>query len=133
MIEFSISTRKKTEFIEITGRVQEGVQKSGVREGHCIIYCPHTTAAVFSSENADGGKILQDLSNALECFAPKSARYRHNDGNAHSHLKAAVLGNSKTVLVQNGALVLGTWEGLFLAEFDGPRNRKLLVQIVKNP
>ncbi len=130
MSEFSISTRKKTGFIEITEQVQELVSKSGVLEGICIVYCPHTTASILSQENADGGAILEDLSELLNRLVPENKPYQHSDGNAHAHLKAALLGNSKTLLVQGGKLVLGRWEGLFLGEFDGPRERRLLVQIV---
>lgn len=128
--ELMIRTAKKTEFVEITGPIQERVQKSEVKEGYCLLYCPHTTTAVLSQENADGGSILQDLEELLERMAPEKKNYHHNDGNAHAHLKASLFGNNKTILIHNFRLVLGTWEGIFLGEFDGPRERRLLVQIV---
>lgn len=128
--ELTIRTRQKTEFVEITQQVQELVQKSEVKEGYCLLCLPHTTAAILSQENADSGNILRDLEELLERLVPEKKQYRHSDGNAHAHLKASLLGNSKTILIHNHWLVLGTWEGIFLGEFDGPRERKLLVQMI---
>lgn len=96
----------------------------------CIVYCPHTTAGVLTNENADGGAVWKDIQEMLEKIAPEAKKYHHDDGNAHAHLKTALIGNSKTVLVQNKQLVLGIWEGVYLAEFDGPKKRRVLVQAI---
>jgi secondary thiamine-phosphate synthase enzyme len=128
--ECVVRTNRETEFVEITGIIQECVEKSGVREGIGFLYLPHVTAAFLSQENADGGRILQDLEELLERMVPKNKTYHHSDGNAHAHLKASLFGNNKTILIHKGALVLGAWEGIFLGEFDGPRERRLLIQIV---
>ncbi len=106
--ELVIRTAQKTEFVEITQPAQEFVEKSGAKKGYCLLYCPHTTTAVLSQENADGGNILQDLEELLERMAPEKKNYHHNDGNAHAHLKASMFGNSKTIFIHNFKLVLGT-------------------------
>ncbi|MBU0636463.1 secondary thiamine-phosphate synthase enzyme YjbQ [Candidatus Micrarchaeota archaeon] len=133
MFELNLKTHKKTEFIEITDSLQELVQKSMVKEGHLFVYTQHTTAAILSNENANGGAIWKDIGEALEKIAPQEKEYHHDDGNAHSHIKGALIGNSKTFFIHQGQIVLGTWEGIYLAEFDGPRqNRRILVKITES-
>jgi len=110
--------------IDITKRVAEAVRASGVQEGLCFIYVPHTTAGVTINENADPS-VREDILACLERLAPAAARYRHAEGNADAHIKASLVGSSASVIVEGGKLVLGTWQGIFLCEFDGPRNRKV--------
>jgi len=128
LIEIPVKSGKRNELIDVTNQVQEAVAKSGVNEGICVIYCPHTTAAITINENADFD-VKRDIIDALEKLVPENAGYKHAEGNSDSHIKAALMGNSRTILVQSERLILGTWEGIFFAEFDGPRDRKLLISI----
>jgi len=127
---FQVRTSKKTEFIDITHSVQEAIQKSGVEEGVCFIFVPHTTAAITINENADPS-VSQDIVMELNMIVPLEDRYRHREGNSPAHIKASLLGSSETVFVESGRLVLGTWQGIFFCEFDGPRNRKVHVKVIK--
>jgi secondary thiamine-phosphate synthase enzyme len=122
-------TRARVEFKDVTGLIQRLVAESGVQSGTCFVFVPHTTAAVLINENADPG-LRTDLDNFLKQLAPRDKDYRHDDGNCDAHLKAAVIGCSKSLLIENGRLVLGTWQGVYLCEFDGPRRRELRVKIV---
>jgi secondary thiamine-phosphate synthase enzyme len=122
-------TRARVEFKDLTGLIQKLVADSGVQSGTCFVFVPHTTAAVLINENADPG-LRTDLDNFLKQLAPRDKDYRHNDGNCDAHLKAALIGCSKSLLIENGRLVLGTWQGVYLCEFDGPRRRELRVKIV---
>jgi len=124
-----IETRARVEFQDITGLIQKLVEESGVQQGTCFVFVPHTTAAVLINENYDPG-LQRDLDNFLKQLAPHDRDYQHDDGNCDAHLKAAVIGNSKSLLVENGRLVLGRWQGVFFCEFDGPRRRDLRVKIV---
>jgi secondary thiamine-phosphate synthase enzyme len=127
---FQVRTSKKTEFIDITHSVQEAIQKSGVEEGVCFIFVPHTTAAITINENADPS-VSQDIVMELNMIVPLEDRYRHREGNSPAHIKSSLLGSSETVFVESGRLVLGTWQGIFFCEFDGPRNRKVHVKVIK--
>ena len=122
-------TRARVEFKDVTSVIQKFVAESGVQSGTCFVFVPHTTAAVLINENADPG-LRTDLDNFLKQLAPRDKDYRHDDGNCDAHLKAAVIGCSKSLLIENGRLVLGTWQGVYLCEFDGPRRRELRVKIV---
>jgi len=126
--EIQIKSGKRIELIDVTGQLQEIVAKSKVKEGICVVYCPHTTAAVIITENADPS-VQHDVLKKLSELVPANAGYTHMEGNSDSHIKSAVIGNSRTILVQSGQLLLGAWEGAMFAEFDGPRTRKLLVSI----
>lgn len=128
--DFSVRTKKRIEFIDITAQVQRVVATSKIREGVCYIYIPHTTAAVTINENADPS-VVKDINMQLSKMVPAGAGYAHLEGNADSHVKASLLGTSETVLVANGRLVLGTWQGIYFAEFDGPRSRQVLVNILE--
>lgn len=128
--EIAVKSGKRSELIDITPLVQEAVAKSGVKEGLCVVYCPHTTAAITINENADPD-VKRDILKALEKLVPENAGYLHAEGNSDAHIKVALMGNSRTVLVKGGKLLLGRWEGLMLAEFDGPRERKLFVKIAE--
>ena len=124
-----IETQMRVEFKDITGLVQKVVTESGVQEGTCFLFVPHTTAAILINENDDSA-LQKDLDNFLKALAPRDANYHHNDGNCDSHLKAAVIGNSKSLLVEGGRLILGRWQGVFFCDFDGPRRRELKIKVV---
>ena len=125
----SIKTRSRIEFQNVTRAVQEVVDSSHIESGVCHLFVPHTTTAVILNEQADPS-VVEDIAAQLEAIAPQHGDYRHSEGNAPAHIKAALLGSSETVLVEDGRLVLGTWQGIFFCEFDGPRRRNLLVKIV---
>ncbi len=125
-----ISTKKRVEFIDITSRVKTAIQTDGIKEGLCVVFCPHTTAALTINENADPS-VRKDIINHLEKIVPYSREYTHLEGNADAHIKASLLGSSLTVIVKEGMLVLGTWQGIYFCEFDGPRTRKVYIQAVK--
>jgi len=127
--ELSLSTRKRVEFVHITAEVQRTVRDSGVASGTCIVYVPHTTAGVTINENADPD-VRRDIAVQLERMVPRQGAYHHMEGNADAHIKASLLGSSVTVLIEDGALVLGTWQGIFFCEFDGPRSRRVHVKVV---
>jgi len=127
---FQVRTSKKTEFIDITRSVQEVVKRTGVEEGICFIFIPHTTAAITINENADPS-VSQDILMELDKLVPFQDRYQHIEGNSPSHIKASLIGCSQTVLVESGKLALGTWQGIFFCEFDGPRSRKVHIKVMK--
>ena len=124
-----VETHARVEFKDITDLIQKVVSESGVQSGTCFLFVPHTTAALLINENDDPG-LQRDLDNFLKLLAPRERDYHHNDGNCDAHLKAAVIGNSKSLLVENGRLILGRWQGVFLCEFDGPRRRDLRIKVV---
>ena len=126
---FQVKTSIQTEFIDITRSVQEAVEKTGLEDGICIIFIPHTTAAVTINENADPS-VVQDILMELNKIVPFNDQYRHMEGNSPAHIKASLLGCSQTVFVESGKLVLGTWQGIFFCEFDGPRDRKVHVKVI---
>ena len=126
---FSVSTRSRNQMIDITSRVHSVVGESGIKDGDVIIYCPHTTAGITINENADPdvpGDILLTLS---ELIPQHRAGYRHSEGNADAHCKSSIIGCSRQVLIKDGDMQLGTWQGIFFCEFDGPRSRKVYVQV----
>jgi secondary thiamine-phosphate synthase enzyme len=126
---FEVRTSTQTEFIDITRSVQEAVKKTGVKDGICIIYIPHTTAAVTINENADPS-VIHDILMELNKIVPFKDPYHHMEGNSPAHIKSSLVGCSGTVFVESGKLVLGTWQGIFFCEFDGPRNRKVHVKVI---
>ncbi|NHV98301.1 MAG: YjbQ family protein [Thaumarchaeota archaeon] len=125
-----VSSTSRQQFIDITDRVEGVVNKSGVKNGVCFLYVPHTTAGITINENADPS-VVTDIIETLERVIPLDGRYRHLEGNAHAHIKSSILGHSACVLIEDGRLMLGTWQGVFLCEFDGPRRRKVLVKIIE--
>jgi len=127
---FQVRTSAQTEFIDITRSVQEAVKKTEIEDGFCIVFIPHTTAAVTINENADPS-VVHDMVMALNKIVLFQDQYRHLEGNSPAHIKASLVGCSETVFVESGKLVLGTWQGIFFCEFDGPRNRKVHVRVVK--
>jgi secondary thiamine-phosphate synthase enzyme len=114
--------------IDITDRIAEDVRKSGIKDGTCHLFTLHTTAAITINENADPD-VPRDILAALDRLIPLSDHYRHAEGNAAAHIKASLFGASQTVFIEDGRLVLGTWQSLFFCEFDGPRTRKVLVRL----
>ncbi|MCD6406011.1 MAG: YjbQ family protein [Planctomycetes bacterium] len=128
METFTVSTGRKCAFIDITATVAETVAQSGIRDGIVVVFVPHTTAGVTINENADPA-VKSDILAHLDDAVPQSSRYTHMEGNSPAHIKASMMGSSVTVLLQDGALVLGVWQGIYLCEFDGPRTRKVHVEI----
>ena len=127
---FQVKSSARTQFIDITHSVEEAVQKSGVKEGVCFIFAPHTTAAVTINENADPS-VTQDILMMVNRVIPYDSVYQHIEGNSAAHIKSSLIGCSKTVFVESGKLALGTWQGIFFCEFDGPKTRKVYVKVVK--
>lgn len=123
----TVKSDKRTQFIDVTGQVQEAVRAAGVSEGLCYVFVPHTTAAVTINENADPS-VPSDILMVVNAMVPWDADYRHMEGNSPAHVKSTLVGASETIAVENGKLVLGTWQGIFFCEFDGPRTRKLHIR-----
>jgi secondary thiamine-phosphate synthase enzyme len=123
-----VRTGSKTEFVDLTARVQQAVADSGVTEGLCHIFVPHTTAAVTINENADPS-VKTDILMVLNKIISDREPYRHLEGNSPAHIKASLVGPQLSVFVSQGRLVLGTWQGIFFCEFDGPRQRRVLVKV----
>ena len=115
--------------IDITGQVETSVREAGVRQGDVVVFCPHTTAGITINENADPD-VVHDILLALDEVVPRSnSRFRHSEGNSDAHCKSSLVGASVQVLVKDGSLVLGTWQALYFCEFDGPRSRRVIVQV----
>ena len=126
---FSISTKQRNQMIDITAQVRSFVSQSGITNGDAIVYCPHTTAAITINENADPS-VPHDILLTLEELLPHHRPgYRHSEGNSDAHCKSSLLGCSEQILIKDKSLDLGTWQGIFFCEFDGPRSRRVIVQI----
>ena len=129
MEEFSVATHKTCCVVDITAKVQEIVKNSGQKQGRVIVFVPHTTAGVTINENADPS-VGHDILAQLDIMVPlRQPHYHHTEGNSAAHIKASLMGSSITVLIQGGKLLLGTWQGIFLGEFDGPRTRRVWVEL----
>ncbi len=126
--EISVPTSTRAQFIDVTRQVAAELTKSGVKNGICYVYVPHTTAGITINENADPD-VVTDLLATLEKLVPVHGNYRHAEGNSDAHLKASMMGFSQMIPVIDGRLALGTWQGIYFCEFDGPRGRKMLVGI----
>jgi secondary thiamine-phosphate synthase enzyme len=126
----SVQTNHRTELLDLTPRVQEVVKNSGVNEGLCHVFVPHTTAALTINENADPS-VKADILMVLNKVISDREPYRHQEGNSPAHIKASLMGPNLTILVSQGRLILGTWQGIFFCEFDGPRSRRLHVKVVQ--
>jgi secondary thiamine-phosphate synthase enzyme len=126
--EIAVSTGSRVQFLDVTSRVADEISRSNVKSGVCYLYVPHTTAAVAINENADPD-VTADLTSGLEKLAPASGNYLHAEGNSDAHIKASLVGFSGIVPVIGGKLALGTWQGIYFCEFDGPRRRKFLIGI----
>lgn len=127
--ELGVSTRSRTQMLDVTGQVQTVVRDSGIRNGDVVVFCPHTTAAITINENADPA-VVHDMLMVFDEVIPRShPGYRHDEGNSDAHCKSSLVGCSEQVLVKDGTLTLGTWQGIYFCEFDGPRSRKVIVQV----
>ena len=124
----TVKTNSTTQFLDITSEVEQAVSKSSMRDGWCMLYVPHTTAAVTINESADPS-VRADILMVLNDIIPWKAAYRHLEGNSPAHIKSSLVGASEIVVVEKGRLVLGTWQGIFFCEFDGPRTRKLHLRL----
>lgn len=129
MTTFTVTSRLRNEMIDITSEVEQVVKQAGVQSGVCYVHVPHTTAAVTVNENADPD-VPHDILSALSRVFPKRGVYRHGEGNSDAHIKTSLVGSSVTVLIENGRLVLGTWQSVFFCEFDGPRTRKVHCKVI---
>ncbi len=125
--EFSIRTNQQVEFLKLTSQVQKLLDESGIQEGICQVYVPHTTAGITINEGADPD-VVRDMTMELNKIVPFEDGYRHAEGNSAAHIKASMMGPSVAVIIENGKLVLGTWQAIFFCEFDGPRTRRVLVR-----
>ncbi len=126
--KISIETHQDSEMILITNQIKEAVQKSKIQNGAVILFVPHTTAAITINENADPD-VKRDMLVGLENMVPRNQGFYHYEGNSHAHIKASIIGFDQTILVENGSLILGTWQGIYFFEFDGPRRRTLIIRI----
>ncbi|MBL7211320.1 MAG: YjbQ family protein [Desulfobacteraceae bacterium] len=127
-VTISVRTDSRIQMVDITASVQGEVSKAGVSDGICVVYVLHTTAGITINEGADPA-VCQDIIAKLNELVPPNAGYRHMEGNADSHIKASLMGSSVTLLVENGRLVLGTWQKIFFCEFDGPRSRRVYIKV----
>jgi len=130
LFQFSVPTSKFQEFVDITYLIKDAIDKSAIEEGIAVIYCPHTTAGITINENADPD-VVRDMIVTLDKVFPIKGDYRHFEGNSHAHLKSSYVGAEKTIIINDGMPILGTWQSVYFCEFDGPRNRKVFVKIIE--
>ena len=126
MKKISIKTTSRNEFIDITQDINKYVRQSGIEEGTCTVFIPHTTAGITVNENADPD-VRKDILNYLSRMVPRSEEFSHSEGNSDSHIKSSFMGCSKTFIINQSQIVLGTWQGIYFCEFDGPRNRNFYI------
>lgn len=124
-----VKTRSRTELVDITAQVRQAVESAGAQNGLCMVYVPHTTAAVTINESADPS-VKGDILKVLNQMVPWEADYRHLEGNSAAHIKTTLVGASELIAIEQGRLVLGTWQGIFFCEFDGPRSRKVHIRLM---
>ncbi len=124
-----LQTTARIQLIDITAQVKGILRNEGISAGIMVVFVPHTTCGVTINENADPS-VKEDITTLLSKLVPADGSYRHAEGNSDAHIKASLLGSSVTVIVESGALILGTWQGIFLAEFDGPRKRSILIKVI---
>ena len=132
LTKLSVNTSKHTQMLNITGMIQRCVEDSGVRSGVCTVFIPHTTAAVTINENADPD-VVRDFTMEINKLVPWEDGYQHMEGNSAAHLKASLIGFSQQIIVENGDLLLGTWQGIWFCEYDGPRRRSVWVKLTEDP
>jgi secondary thiamine-phosphate synthase enzyme len=128
--ELQVRTSSRVDLVDITHLVQKAVSEAKIKSGLCTVYVPHTTAGVTINENADPS-VKSDIIKELNKIIPFDDNYAHLEGNAAAHIKSTLTGCSETLLVEGGSLVLGTWQGIYFCEFDGPRNRKVMVKLIE--
>lgn len=131
MTTFQVKTTRRDDMVDITRQVSQAVQDSGIKDGLCTIFIPHTTAGITINENADPD-VVRDMIKALDKMVPWNDDYRHFEGNSAAHIKSSMMGFSQQVIVEGGQLVLGTWQGIYLCDYDGPRLRKVIVKTLGN-
>jgi len=129
MIKLEVSTPSRTSLVDITEQIEDAVKKSKVADGVCYLFVPHTTAGITINENADPS-VSADILMELNKLVPFEDKYQHTEGNSAAHIKSTLVGCSQVILIENGRLALGTWQGIFFCEFDGPRHRQVWVKIV---
>lgn len=130
MQKISIKTTRKNEFVDITESIRKFVEESGVKSGLCLVFCPHTTGAITMNENHDPA-IPGDLIYGLEKMSPNYNEYRHSEKNSDAHVKSSVVGQTMTFIIEDSKLLLGQWQDIYFAEFDGPRSREVWIKIIK--
>ena len=130
MQTIKLSTKSRDQFIDMTSEVQKIVNDSGIENGMCIVYCPHTTAAITINENADPS-VKSDLKQILNQMIPWENNYEHSEGNSAAHAKSSLFGCSETIIIKDSNLILGTWQGIFFCEFDGPRQRQAIIDLIE--
>ncbi|MBU5488599.1 secondary thiamine-phosphate synthase enzyme YjbQ [Clostridium sp. MSJ-8] len=128
-MEFTIRTTKRDEFIDIGYYVEEALEKSGIKNGIITVFVPHTTAGVTINEDADPD-VVRDLLWTLDNLVPERREYKHMEGNSHAHMKASIMGSSCNIIVEDGKMKLGTWQGIYFCEFDGPRTRRVYIKVM---
>lgn len=128
--KLAIQSTQKEELIDITDKVQEALEGLNCTDGVCIVYAPHTTAAITINENADPS-VVRDILYGLDKLVPQRGNYCHTEGNSPGHIKSSIIGCSKEILIENGRLVLGTWQGVYFCEFDGPRRRNVFIKTIE--
>ena len=124
----TVPTRSKTELVDISSEIEKIVEASGVKEGICWVFIPHTTAGITINEGADPS-VKRDILSRLDKLIPGAESYEHLEGNAPAHIKASIVGSSQTLIIENGKLLLGTWQSVYLCEFDGPRHREIIIKV----
>ena len=129
VFKFELKTDKKA-FYNVTSEVKKAIRESGVKEGICVVYCPHTTASITINENADAD-VQRDVNYALDRVFPRFAEFKHDEGNSDGHVKCSVIGASETLIITDGQPVLGRWQDVYFAEFDPPRSRNFYVKIIE--
>jgi len=129
MKTIDVRTSRSQEFLNITHEIRKAVQESGIKDGIVLVYVPHTTAAVTINEAADPD-VVRDIITTLNDMIPVHGNYHHSEGNSHAHIKSSMIGCSTRIIVKGGELILGTWQGIFFCEFDGPRSRHVHVEVI---
>ena len=130
MLKIEIKTSARTDLVDITRKVQETVDKMKIKKGVCLVFVPHTTAGITINENADVS-VQEDILSGLNKIAPEDGKYSHREGNSDAHIKTTLMNSQILVIVEDGHLALGTWQGIYLCEFDGPRTRQVWVKTIK--
>ncbi|MBU1121892.1 MAG: secondary thiamine-phosphate synthase enzyme YjbQ [Candidatus Omnitrophota bacterium] len=129
MKTLAVPTKEKCQFVDITSSINQYLREQKVDNGICVVFCPHTTAALTINENADPS-VKKDIIKHLNKIVPENGSYDHREGNSDAHIKSSLLGSSLNIIIEKGKLVLGTWQGIYFCEFDGPRDRQVYVKIV---
>ncbi|MDY0019508.1 MAG: secondary thiamine-phosphate synthase enzyme YjbQ [Anaerolineae bacterium] len=130
-IQIEIQTRAKVDLVDITSEIQQAITEAGIEEGICFLFCPHTTAGLVLNENWDPS-VEKDVAMLLEHMVPEGLPYRHAEGNSPAHIKSILVGTDHFIFIQRGQLQMGNWQGVFFAEFDGPRRRKVWIKALRD-